>query len=285
MGLTPITKGYTGKITIGGNPALLTSYSLVMNSNMIKSNASINVKDTSGFTRLLLSPIHDCQNYQLSVSIELNTSVLSFLITQLTQYYFKNKITVVFTDNNFTITLSGYITNFSLSVDNDSAGVASFTLISYEETIGFTTSVFSLQTSGLAPAGIKGNSLLPYYGWGVQLGSNSTLPVQNFSLNFSHVLTPKFGCIASSSVSSPMAYVFSIPSVTYQVTFILVNSNTLSLNSNYDLTIKYKNSHKIILKECYSQSYNVSCGNSGSVNTASISGTVFGKITEKEEKK
>lgn len=283
MGLTPITKGYTGKITIGEKNALLTSYSLVMNSNMIKSNASINVKDTSGFTRLLLSPIHDCQNYQLSVSIELNASVLSFLITQLTKY-FKNKITVVFTDNNFTISLSGYITNFSLSVDNDSAGVASFTLISYEETIGFTTTAFSLQASGSVSTDIKGNSLLPYYGWGVQLGSD-TLPVQNFSLNFSHVLTPKFGCIASSSVSSPMAYVFSIPSVTYQVTFILVNSNTLSLNSNYDLTIKYKNSHKIILKECYSQSYNVSCGNSGSVNTASISGTVFGKITEKEEKK
>jgi hypothetical protein len=125
-----------------------------------------------------------------------------------------------------------YVTNFSLSVESGSAATASLNFVYFKQTLEFSSlSSFSLQSNGGYYSNLKGNVLMPYYRWGVKFNNKdyTTYPTQSFSLNFSQTITPKFGCTGSSSSSAilPIAYVRSIPSVTYELNFLLAKGITI----------------------------------------------------------
>lgn len=59
MALESMLRGTTGYVTIDGTNALLTSYNLSMNTNLIKSNASAPLYKNNDFTNIAIRPLRD----------------------------------------------------------------------------------------------------------------------------------------------------------------------------------------------------------------------------------
>lgn len=158
---------------------------------------------------------------------------------------------------------------------------------------------------------VKGNNLMPYYHWGiykkVQIKeSDGTFfdtfiqfnNLMNFTLTFARTITPKYGCTGKAKevhAIQPIAVVLSVPTITYDLTFLLLEGNKLSDYDNYnykedyekvldkyDLKFSYQGKNNIkefTLTKCYNDTYTPNIG-SKNENTISISGSVYGLLTQ-----
>lgn len=301
MGLTLLTKGYTGKGEVLGVKALVTSYSLTLNNNLIRSGATSNIlnENKDKFDFLSLNPLHDCPFYEVSISVQLNTSLYNKIKDEITKY-FRSPIKISFYDDSIKASISEYyfITNFSLSIQNQAVATATFNGISYSQTLNFSAEKWdnNNMNSSSDSNTLKGNNLMPYYKWSIKNDAYQKGQVQSFNLNFSQTITPKFGCGGSSSnqAPEPLIYVASPPTVTCDVTYALTtipDSTDVETIEDYNnakelkyrnLTIQYGDiNNKLTLNRCYPDSFSPILGNYGSVNAFTITNTVYGKI-EKE---
>lgn len=202
--------GYTTKCLIDDIHLFLTSYSLTINTNVIKSNAvnklvsSVTSSNISScnfyqhyFYRVGLNAIRDCPTYEISLSFQLTPCVFKHLLTHLCDYYFHKPLKIVLQDqtsgfdgtNNIFSFNKCFVTNFSFSVDNDSVATGSLSATYYGEQFEYYSN--SLNVSSAQSWTEKeskyggGNLLMPYYGWGVDYNNEqiSDASLNNFSLN------------------------------------------------------------------------------------------------------
>ena len=117
-------------------------------------------------------------------------------------------------------------------------------------------------------------------------------PSAHNTFNFTQTITPKFGCEGKGKDKAvkPRAYVFSVPAITFDITFILYKdfnfSSLDSFNKGNDIDdemesvkVEYADANDITFKKCYVETYSPQLGNSGSINMFSLSGMVYGTIT------
>lgn len=201
MALKTLLMGYTGRCFLGlsdgsssgtssseeSNQVFLTSYSLSINTNVIKSGAARRLmsKDNETnniiFQRIALNVVRDCPVYEISLSFQLTPGVFNFLQEQLCNHYFRRPFKVNLQDQvNFS---NGsmfqfdecYVTSFSLSVDSGAVAVVSLNLTYYDQVINFINNKVDIKdvipwnsSSGSSAERYGGGDLLiPYYNWGI----------------------------------------------------------------------------------------------------------------------
>lgn len=288
MSLTHMLKGYSGAVQIEDISSFLTSYSLTLNTNLIRSGAVAPIYKNNKFNMISLAPLRDFPIYELNISIELNKKICEKLFG-LIKEYFRDPISINFQDDSIGLELKFsdcYVTSFSLNIQNEAVATASLTCSYYKDT-------FELESKEHDITQKKNNNvnkdLMPYYGWEFKYNGISN-DVNSFSLNYSQTVTPKFGCIGSNSnkAIAPIAYVISNPTVNFQCTYVLYEGFDKSVdsytkgneiyNNMKDVTIDYTGISKITFNKCYIDTYSPQLGNPGSANMMSISGTVYGDI-------
>lgn len=303
MALKPLLMGYTSKCFIGGIQVFLTSYSLSINTNVIKSNGISKIKyNTRGFERMSLNAIRDCPSYQLSLSFQATYQILFFLFDQLINFGFHKSISVQLNDkalgleggDNFFNFEKCYVNNFSVSVDADSVVVVNLGLSYFSQEFKFEqkeyNESFSKDEEGSSMSG--GDLLIPYYNTSVQykrLLSNEqdqqvqmddfkSECLQNFSFDFSHTITPKYSLMASKNDNKafiPQKLVFSIPTVNYNLSYIYYDNsfkvddytNLFSgeiATKGWELTLYFLNTKGNVTLTCQNCYHNVFTPNIGS---------------------
>lgn len=324
-----LAKGFSGKILIQNTNSkgkyysgLMTSYQIGINSNVLKSQGAFPLYNLSSssfsFSRIAMQGIRDHINYELSVSLELNEDLFDFLILELKEYFSNPEYNLIFIDKYLNLKLSFnkcFISNFVLSVQQQGITTANLTFVYYKQT--FNVKNIKDEFENYYPIVIKtdgekyeyekssyniidkvkGNNLMPYYYWGIWLNSQPKLNnLMNFTLTFARTITPKYGCTGKETkvhAIQPIAVVLSVPTITYDLTFLLLEGNKLSDYDNYnyeddyekvldkyDLKFSYQGKNNIkefTLTKCYNDTYTPNIG-SKNENTISISGSVYGGI-------
>lgn len=288
MSLIPMLRGYSGAVQIEGIPSFLTSYSLTLNTNLIRSGAVAPIYNNNEFKKISLAPLRDFPIYELNISIELNKNICRKLFA-LIEDYFRQPIHVKFSDKSINLTLNFfdcYVTSFSLNIQNGAVATASLTCSYYKDTFELDSENHDVEQKSVNEVE---KDLMPYYSWKFEYDGIKN-DVNSFSLNYSQTVTPKFGCIGSSSdkAEAPIAYVISNPTVNFQCTYVLYKGfdNGIDLydkgNEIYkkmkNVTIDYVGIDSLKFKDCYIDTYSPQLGNPGSANMMSISGSVYGKI-------
>lgn len=258
-GIQFLLYGYTGYIQIGIKnqnsnnikflSSLLTSYSLTRNFNPIKSNANTRLKpsDSWKFKRLVNDVAFDYPTHELSINLQLNKSMLDFLIKQLTTDYFHTPLQINFIDDNAQLSYNFshvFITGFSLNISNGMAATASLSGTIFEKDFVMEIKPHKMTKTNNNPIvnndnlineennNFVGATLLPYWNWQFifnNLFGNSNdenynnLDVMDFSINFSRQINPKFTCQASNYSAPPAKIISSIPNVTYECNYIMFN--------------------------------------------------------------
>ena len=286
-----LLNGYTGYATIGGYPTLMTSFSMSKTENILESGGIGDILSNNAFTRYKLNAVRDYPSYELSISCEASKTLLDYLFKKITNKH-HSFISVSFKDdaNGISHSFSDCcLTSLQLSVDLNSAATISIGFQVFTDTIGISFGNHDSKKKNNANSDLVGAVLMPYYRWGVEYPDFTDSDLVGFSISYSQSVTPKFGCYASNSENAvkPKKIIFGLPTVTYELTYIVYNktsTNYYSINSNNiansskTLKVKYNNGFSFEMTNCYPNSYSPQYANSGDVNKATISGTCYGKI-------
>ena len=237
MSMQFMTKGYGGKCSIAGLACLMTSYSLSMGTNMIKSGAVAPIWTSNGgnsadgqFTRMSLPALRDCATYDISVGLQPTPKLLDFLMNELADHSFHRKVPLVFSDAASGLLYDfddAYVANFSLSVQNGSAAEVTLSFSYFRNTFEVRWAKHSPQRAGGNGNVLAGTSIMPYWMFGLEMngtGFNAD-DVQSFSVTFAHSITPKFGCCGLSenvdNAPGPSHVVFSQAGMSYEANFVM----------------------------------------------------------------
>lgn len=315
-GMQFLLYGYTGYIQIGKNTggnlitSLLTSYSLTRNLNPIKSNANTRLKPSNSwkFDRLVNDVAFDYPTHELSISLQLNKPMLDFLIEQLKDDYFHTPLQINFIDDNAQLSYNFtnvFITGFSFNVSNNAIATASLSGTIFEKDFVMEIKSQSMQAEKYISElnNLVGATLLPYWNWQfIFKNLFKGIDVMDFSVSFSRQITPKFTCQSSYYALPPAKIISSIPTITYECNYIMFRSSDEEGSSSFEYYNDLLNSDQIIkinnnddneklsvdiqfdgnliltLNDCYIDNITPSVGNSGSVNSFNINGTVYGSV-------
>ena len=318
--------GYTGRGFIaksdssmsgdGGSCQIhLSSYSLSFSTNVMKSEGSNRIyrTDGTGFHKFSLNAVRDCPTYNISMSIEARHDIMDFLLASMVKAGFHDAYTVTFQDANSGVIYKFehcYVTDMQLQVSNNSAASISLTFCHFDSTFEVKNGQYNLEP-WCNGSGMAGESIMPYYSFKVDYTGFPSTNLQEFSFSFSHTASPKYGCTGSLSLIAlaPMACVFSVPTVTYNLKYVMydelssydydiASNSIISCKSKYNKKKSMKISYKKINNKpyvrdnyyfllncdlCYPDTYTPEVGVSGSVNSISIAGTVYGQLTYESE--
>lgn len=302
-----LLKGYTGYAVIEGVSVHMTSYSLSMNQNVIESTGIGKIYSNGYFNRWKLDAVEDYAQYDLSITCEANVSILLKALYMITdKFHSSNSVNFYDNASRFSVVFGGaLLTNVELSVNLDSVAIITFNFVSFGNKISvyYGNGGYNSKVNGNAPSSLVGDCLMPYWAWSVSykktLGQNQKLVfgsgLCDFNFSYQQPVTPKYGCCASSdltSISGPNAIVFGVPNVTWNLTFAMVNAVDTTNNSTllknqislYDdkLEFKYNKGNSeihIYFSDVYTTSYSPSVGNASDVNKMTVSGIVFGVMS------
>ena len=321
-----LAMGQSGYIEIAKSyHSLLTSYSLTRNFNVLKSNSNglflntgngygnyNNYDSNSGYRWKKLSNdiVMDYPIHELSLGLQVNKSMLIYLIQQMVQFGFQQPIHIKFYDSNAQITFDFekvFITNFSFNISNDAVATISLSGKILEKDFTFEINDQQLSSSAsnqYVVTKLKGETLMPYYKWSFDyslfknISNEYKIDIMEFSINYSHNLNTKFICGACSQAMPPVKLIYSVPTLTFQCNYVMFfpentslqylndflnNSEIFQISDNNDgiqnVNIIYDKKTYLTLTNCFIDSITPVVGQKSSVNTFSISGNCYGKIS------
>lgn len=272
MALKPLLMGYTSKCFIDDIQIFLTSYSLSINTNIIKSGGVSQIRNSSGsLNRISLNAVRDCPSYQLSLSFQATYSILLHLFEKLCNSCFHDSIHVLLEDGVLSFEKDGffdfencYVNSFSVSVDMDSVVTINLGLSFFSQSFKLEEiSDFNVNEHPSKEIG-GGNLLIPYYNTGIEYTSQNgdffdVNCLQNFSFNFSHTITPKYSLMVGETMNGsfnsiisnapvPSKLVFSTPNVNYQLSYIYYkNSFNVDDYISFESNMIHNNSWQLSL--------------------------------------
>ena len=213
MALKTLLMGYTCRCFLNSfdedetdiKQIFLTSYSLSINTNVIKSNATRKLLESSNstdaikeihFKRLNLNAVRDCPVYELSLSFQLTPGMLKFLQEQLCDYSFHKPLKCSLQDQFTGINSSKgmfyfdecYVSNFSINVDNNAVVSVNMSLTYYCEQIELQSNEKTLidKIDWMCQSGEEqyggGNLLVPYYSCGVDYFKGGSSNSSNYEI-------------------------------------------------------------------------------------------------------
>lgn len=257
--------GYTGYCTIDGKPVLMTSYSISVSTNVIKSQAAMPFFGP----RMAGYALRDYPVYSLSVTIEPHADIFDYLMKSLFHSTSNNStsaycqgfsVSLVINDNVYSLTHTfsvAYVNGLECDVPNEGACTINLSFVyfgsSWETKFSARTiKQYNIYEDSPAPSSIRtgwdklvGASLMAYYFFGVKYSGYPYYNLYEFSFSFSQDITPKFFCYGAESSQGnapyPKAVVWGLPTLTYNLTYVMALSD-VSVN---DYT-RVK-SHKIVV--------------------------------------
>lgn len=292
--------GYTGRCKLDSYATMMTSYSLSVATNVIKSQASIPLWRNKKFNRIAGLAVRDYPTYNLSISIEVTESLLWYLLKKLGKNGCRDSFKVEFIDHAYgsglKINMSKcYLTQLDLNISNNAAATVQLGFAYFEKTFEMDYGKYTTKNKHNAESTLVGPVLMGYYNFGAKYNSISYGDLYEFSLSYRQPVTPKFGCVGKSTSESnavdPMKAIFGVPEMTYSLTYVMHDKNKLNnynLNSNkvanngYDLEIYHKGKRRIKLTNCYPDTYTPQLAQNGGANMFNIEGSVYGSISFNE---
>ena len=286
-----LLEGYSGYALIGGNPTLMTSFSVTKTENIIESGGIGKILSGGRFKRSKLNVVRDYPSYEISVSCDAQQALLDYLLKKITDKYY-SFISLEFHDDASGIHCSFSdccLTSFQLGVELNSAATVSIGLQVFTDSIGMSFGDHNAKKKHNANNRLVGAVLMPYYRWGVAYPDFKDEDLVGFSVSYSQQVTPKFECCASTSNNAikPKKIIFGLPAITYELTYLVyhktktnyydIHSNNAA-NSNKTLKVKYNKGFDFEMTNCYPDSYSPQLANSGDANKVTIAGTCYGKI-------
>ncbi len=273
--------GYSGYGSIDDANVMLTSYSLSLNENIIKSEGSgrilvKEVKDESGekfngFKQLSLNVVRDYPSYELSLTFEGQIGIFKKIMKSMSQTKLTNSMNVKFHDNatNISYEFSGAEwTSCQMNVDNNGLAIMTMSFVIFRSTIDVKFGSYDHTKIRNAPDGLVGDKLMPYWAWAVQYDGFKSMGPYSFGFGLARPVTPKFGCQGSTDSNDapgPVAVIYGVPTATYNLTYVMtaethvndyyanaagggVNANEVAIKS-HNLVITFKKFLKTVTDE------------------------------------
>jgi hypothetical protein len=264
-----ILNGYGGYATIDGYEILMTSFSLSMNERIIESNGVANYlypqtgeEEAKRFKRYRFNALRDYPEYQISISCEITYDLYCHIMDVLA-INFDNKMPVYFSNSSTGLYYhfdDCYLMSFNMEIGNNTVASASFTFMSYMDTIDVEYQNMNFMAGRLASEKLIGTPLMPYWAFGVSYVNNKyptsivkfdSTNLYDFSFSYERTITPKHGCFGKSSNNAlaPFRIVIGIPTVSIDMTYLVGNYTSLHpyrvpsnqiVTSDYVLTLMYK---------------------------------------------
>lgn len=311
--LTSLAMGYSGYVTIDESYySLLTSYSLTRNFNVMKSNSVGKFVSGSSnrWNKLSNDVIFDYPIHQLSLGLQVTETALKYLIGQMVANGFQDPISIDFIDDSIDATFcfdKVFITNFSFNVSNNSIATVSLSGKILQKQFDFQIGKHTLNpdSTNSGVSSLTGNILMPYWNFEFNYAPfNSDVKAIDFSINFNHNFTPKFICGAFEQSQPPFKIIYSVPSLTFQCNYVMYQETSQNYrnstnggcyyssqsyqipssgNGKQYLEIRYGSSTLLFLTNCVINNIVNNVGQMNSVNTFTISGQVYGKISSSSE--
>lgn len=291
MAFTALTNGYGGSATIAGKRTLLTSFSLGMETNLIRSqgNSAIWNRDNNKFNRMGFKAIKDFSGYELSLSFDVTEIELFNIMLLKCVESPHDSISVSFIDEAYGISYSfaeTYIKSLSLNVNNESIAGMSVSLYVAKRDIELECGSFAASPFGEG-IGLLDLDVMPYWKFSAVFEDFTTSELLGFEWSFSQNILPKFGCVASGSTlpQPPSKLIFSAPSVAFVLNYIMKGEKDVII-SNYDysheerdLILKYGTKPFLTCEKSAIESITPNLAQPSTHQSFSINGSVFGKIT------
>lgn len=217
--------GYSGYARIDGFDTLMTSFSLQMSENVIQSGGASKIFNDEMFNRFKLNAVRDYPGYDISITCDVTKNFLLYFLSNL-QTGFRRFIQVEFFDNAsglYYLFDKCCLTSIQLSVDNNSATTLSFGFVTYKDEIEIEEGDVDYQAIRLPAPELVGDSLLPYWAWGVDYTDFLNNSPFSFNISYTQAVTPKYGCFGEKSRNAvcPKKIIFGVPEVKYELTYIL----------------------------------------------------------------
>lgn len=292
-----LLKGYSALCKIGNSnrPILLTSHTLTMNTNVIKGTSINQLWNNSsyGFNRYNGYAVRDFAGYDLSISFQVTKDVFNDIMEIVFQKP-HNCIKIQLQDkaSSFSYTFNYcYIKSMSLTVENNSVANINMSFIIFKDVVEYgISSEYNVSAINIADSSLVGNVLMPYYFFGVSHTNfqNNKNELKSFNIDFSQQITPKYGCCGSSVTTynaiQPQAVVFSLPTITYNLNYVMYNTPNQSAlntyasnvwNENINVSCTYGDKAFLVLSNCYVDTYTPNVGGSQQ-ETFNITGSVYG---------
>ena len=249
--------GYSCYCTLGlgstittTNLILLTSYTLTINRNIIKSNGCHSLVNTDGLNSLTSlggSYLSDCPDGKLSISYEASSTDIINLFN-----FLKNNRTesciVNLEDETYQLSFNFnecFLTSASFSVNENSLIV-----INLEFYIPLDNS-YMFSINGITNPIEKTERILPtdlcvFYRFSVKLTNEEVKNLIGFTYNFTQNINPLYGMLGSYEDKAQKCYkvIFGIPEITMSLSIFAADSNTqdMSILSGYtDIDIRNQN--------------------------------------------
>lgn len=335
-GLTFLLKGYTSRCKINDFPILMTNYGLSFDTNVIKGSGVMPIyqgpSQSGQFVRMRGNALRDYPGYHLSLACEATEGIFKEIVLPGFEDYFVKPFDILFEDEASGIEYhfeKAFATKCGFSVSESNAIQITFDFAIYRDAFEIRYGDNKLFKGGDASdssdsgdygnsgfiSNLVGNKLLAYYHFGVEYTGFQQQPLVAFQIDFSHEITPKYGCVGMHPDSHPMApppmkLIFSPPSVSYTLTYVLAKKNH---NDDYHLTSEgndfsedltsYYASNQIVMEGgskqmpektlavyfvdqkmleftlCHPTTYTPQIGDKGEPPKLEIAGEVYGKMT------
>lgn len=237
--------GYTGYCRLFGRDILLTSYSLSLSENIIKSDGAsrILVKSVSdrygnpsyrGFKRFELNPLRDYPGYELSISFDAQAWIFARVIESLCRTDWTGFTPVKFYDDNTGISYEfedALVTSCQVSVDTDSVTTMSLSFKIFRDEIEIGYGDYDVERIRHAPAGLVGHKLMPYWAWNAEYPGFNDHDLVKLGFQIQRPVTPKFGCegrTTEPNAVAPMKVVLGSPKASYELSYLMAQQTLVN---------------------------------------------------------
>lgn len=318
--MKPVLNGYSGKLLIqlqGQSEylALLSSFNVVVNSQVLESNASNRIKSAVFFKNYGMNAVRDFPNYQLSISFQSHFDLFSAFMNKLVENSLNTPIKIVLQDVVYGMSYKFdecYIKSLTVSVENNNLTNMSLNLIYFKQDFELQQLTFNELQEPVFDIYINdAKNVMPYYNWMVNYDNYNNKNLLSLSYTFQRQITPVFGCIGATDVSAipPFKLHFGLPKIVFQLNYLyneqLLIENVNDYKDDYsvygyvpannclssNLSIIYIGSledgsvsfYELYFNRCVVTSYAPNLANSNSYNTITISGKVFGTVSNIQE--
>ncbi len=284
MALTMIAGGYGGQATIGGVYVLLTSYSLTIKTNYIKSSASDRIFNGTKFTRQSLGYVKDFIEYDLQLQFDATKPSFNKLLAHIIDTP-HNSLNVTFSEKNYGLKYefsNAYVSSVGVTVGNNSLCTISVDFAVFSSTI-------NVEAVGEYKAPVNFNiGLMPYYCFNFcgDIGYNGVL---NFNFTISQTIERRFGCVGSElEYPETMYLVFGQQSTTYSCTCLnygdesnsasASKSGSASDSNGLVLMLKYNGKEAVVFNDCVVESESPELVDPSGYRSFQVQGSCFGQL-------